>query len=271
MNKFSVLMSLYVKENPLYLKQALQSIFKQTCSPSEVVMMLDGVITKELEEELNNFKKQYPNLLKIFPLLENVGLGIALNEGLKHCNYDIVARMDTDDIAKPNRFEKQLAILENNPKIDIVGAWINEFENEILNVKSIRKLPEFHDDIYQYARRRCPINHPVVMFRKSAVLLAGGYKDFPLFEDYYLWVRMLKNGTNFYNIQESLLFFRFSSDMFKRRGGIKYALSEFRLQKTFYQMGFISYNIFIENVFIRFISRIIPHSLRAILYKKILR
>ena len=127
--------------------------------------------------------------------------------------------MDTDDIAMPERFEKQLAVFKKYPDIDVVGAWINEFEDNVSNIKSVRKLPELPDDIRQFAKRRNPINHPVVMFRKSAVLAAGGYRHFPLFEDYYLWIRMLMNGAKFYNIQESLLYFRFSPEMFKRRGG----------------------------------------------------
>ena len=143
--------------------------------------------------------------------------------------------MDTDDIAKPDRFEKQLAIFLEHPEIDVVGAWIDEFEGEVSNVLSMRKVPEQHENILRFAKGRCPVNHPVVMFRKSAVLKAGGYKHFPLFEDYYLWVRMLMNGARFYNIQESLLFFRFSPDMFRRRGGWRYAVTEVRLQTLFYK------------------------------------
>lgn len=160
---------------------------------------------------------RYP-YLKVLSLVTNRGLGKALNEGLKYCSHELVARMDTDDIAMPERFEKQLAVFKKYPDIDVVGAWINEFEDNVSNIKSVRKLPELPDDIRQFAKRRNPINHPVVMFRKSAVLAAGGYRHFPLFEDYYLWIRMLMNGAKFYNIQESLLYFRFSSEMFKRRG-----------------------------------------------------
>lgn len=168
---------------------------------------------------------RYP-YLKVLSLVTNRGLGKALNEGLKYCSHELVARMDTDDIAMPERFEKQLAVFKKYPDIDVVGAWINEFEDNVSNIKSVRKLPELPDDIRQFAKRRNPINHPVVMFRKSAVLAAGGYRHFPLFEDYYLWIRMLMNGAKFYNIQESLLYFRFSSEMFKRRGGWKYMINE---------------------------------------------
>ena len=216
----SVLLSVYNKENPNYLVKSLDSIFSQTQSPVEVILVKDGPLNNELDGIIDLYVSQYPNL-KVFPLVTNQGLGKALNEGLKHCSYDIVARMDTDDIAKPDRFEKQLAIFEKYSDIDVVGAWIDEFEDDISEVKSVRKLPELPDDIRQFAKRRNPINHPVVMFRKSAVLAAGGYQHFPLFEDYYLWIRMLMNGAKFYNIQESLLYFRFSPEMFKRRGYLR--------------------------------------------------
>lgn len=267
---FSVLLSIYSKEIPYYLTKSLESVFSQTISPTEVVLIKDGPLNDELDNIIDFYVAQYSNL-KVISLEKNQGLGKALNEGLKHCSYDIVARMDTDDIAKPDRFEKQLAVFEKYPDIDVVGAWIDEFEDNISNVKSVRKLPEFHDSIRQFAKRRNPMNHPVVMFRKSAVLAAGGYQHLPLFEDYYLWVRMLMNGAKFYNIQESLLFFRFSPEMFKRRGGWKYAVNEFRFLRMMRNMHFISFVEFIQNIFIRFSTRIIPNSLRSFIYKKILR
>lgn len=266
----SVLLSVYNKENPNYLAKSLDSIFSQTLFSTEVILVKDGPLNNELDSVIDLYVSRYPNL-KVFSLLTNQGLGKALNEGLKHCSYDIVARMDTDDIAKPDRFEKQLAVFEKYSDIDVVGAWIDEFEDDISEVKSVRKLPELPDDIRQFAKRRNPINHPVVMFRKSAVLAAGGYQHFPLFEDYYLWIRMLMNGAKFYNIQESLLYFRFSPEMFKRRGGWRYVISELRFLQKMRQMHFISFSEFMQNLFVRFSIRLIPNSLRAIIYTKLIR
>ena len=268
--KFSVLLSLYYKENPQSLKDSLESIINQTLQANEIVLVKDGPLTKDLELVLDSYSKQNINL-KIVPLAQNKGLGKALNEGLKHCSYEIVARMDTDDIAKPNRFEKQIEVFKSNEEIDVVGTWIDEFEGSPQNIISTRKLPETNKEIYQYAQKRNPINHPTVMFRKQAVIDVGGYKHFPLFEDYYLWVRMLLKGTKFYNIQESLLFFRFSPDMFKRRGGIKYACTEAKFQWELYKLGFISFIKTCINILIRFGTRIIPNSLRGWIYKNILR
>ena len=267
---FSVLLSVYIKEQTTYLRESLNSIFNQTLLPTEVILVKDGPLTNELNQVIEEYSLKYP-ILKLIPLSKNQGLGKALNEGLKHCSCELVARMDTDDIAKPTRFERQIAIFENHPKIDVVGAWIDEFEGSPNNIISTRKLPENHADIYTFAKKRCPINHPVVMFRKSAVIAAGGYQHFPLFEDYDLWIRMLRNGARFYNIPESLLFFRFSPDMFKRRGGWKYAKDEFRFQKKLFRSKFISIFCFIRNVSVRFISRMLPNNLRSILYKKVLR
>lgn len=267
---FSVLLSLYKKEYPSQLRQSLNSLFSQTLPPNEIILVKDGPLTAELDTVVSDYVARY-SILKIVPLPQNQGLGKALNEGLKHCSYDLVARMDTDDIAKPDRFEKQMKVFEEHPELDLVGAWIDEFEETPQHVLSIRRVPETSEQILAYCKKRNPVNHPVVMFRKSAVLAAGGYQHFPLFEDYYLWVRMLKNGAKFYNIQESLLHFRTSPDMFKRRGGWKYAMDELRFQSMMRKMGMIDWKRFILSISIRFPARIIPNGLRGFLYKKIMR
>lgn len=267
---FSVLLSLYKKEHPSQLRQSLNSLFSQTLPPNEIILVKDGPLTAELDAVVSDYVARY-SILKVVPLPQNQGLGKALNEGLKHCSYDLVARMDTDDIAKPDRFEKQMKVFEEHPELDLVGAWIDEFEGTPQHILSVRRVPETSEEIREYCKKRCPVNHPVVMFRKSAVLAAGGYQHFPLFEDYYLWVRMLKNEARFYNIQESLLYFRASPDMFKRRGGWKYAVDELRFQNMMRKMGMIDWKRFIMNAAIRFPARIIPNGLRGFLYKKLMR
>ena len=267
---FSALLSLYIKENPEFLRQSLDSLFHQTLLPDEVILVEDGPLTPELEHVVSEYSARYP-ILKVVPLPQNQGLGKALNEGLKHCSYELVARMDTDDIAKPDRFRRQIQVFEKHPEIDVCGAWIDEFEEDVNQILSTRKLPEHHEEIAAYALSRNPMNHPVVMFRKSSVIAAGGYQHFPLFEDYYLWLRMLKNGAKFYNLQESLLSFRTSPDMFKRRGGWKYAKDEFRFLSMMRKLGMIGWTRFALNVVIRFPIRVMPNCLRGFLYKKVLR
>ncbi len=267
---FSVLLSVYYNECPYFLRQSIDSLFYQSLQPAEVVLVKDGDLTPELDNVITECTAKYMHL-RVVSLRQNQGLGKALNEGLKHCSYDLVARMDTDDIAKPDRFEKQIRAFQEHPELDVVGAWIDEFEGDTSNIVSTRKLPASHDDIFRYAKSRCPVNHPAVMFKKQSVWNAGGYQHFPLFEDYYLWVRMLMNGANFYNIQESLLFFRCSSNMYKRRGGWKYAIDECNFQNKMRQMGFISLQECAKNISIRFTIRILPNFLRTIIYKKVLR
>lgn len=268
--KFSVLCSLYYKESPQALRQSLESIFAQTLLPNEVVLVKDGPLTDELENVLADFLQRY-DTLKIVPLAVNSGLGAALNEGLKHCSYQLVARMDTDDVAKPNRFEQQVQVFKSQPDLDIVSAWIEEFQGDTSHIISVRKLPEIHAEIYEYGKNRCPINHPVVMFKKSAVEKAGGYQPFHLFEDYYLWVRMLMSGAKFYNIQASLLYFRISPDVYKRRGGLKYALSEAKLEKRMHRIGYISFFKMVYNIATRFVVRVLPNGVRGWVYQKMAR
>jgi glycosyltransferase involved in cell wall biosynthesis len=268
---FSVLLSLYTKEQPAFLQQSIQSIFEQTLPPSEVVLVIDGSITTALQEIVDEFKKQYPNVLKIVSLEKNVGLGPALNEGLKHCSCELVARMDTDDICKPDRFEKQIKLFEQNPQIDVMSSWIEEFYDFPDETVSIRKLPETHGELKKWAKSRNPFNHPVIMYKKNKVITSGGYESLGLFEDYILWMKMLKNGAIFYNIQESLLYFRSNKNMYKRRGGLKYAIDECRLQWLFYKRGAISLLVAVKNIAIRFGVRIVPNRLRAYIYKFFLR
>ncbi|WP_288153311.1 glycosyltransferase family 2 protein [Phocaeicola sartorii] len=265
---FSVLLSIYKKEHPAYFKKSLDSIFSQTLLPDEIVLVKDGPLTDELEDLIREYQQKY-SILKVIPLPINQGLGKALNEGLKYCSYDLVARMDTDDISKPDRFEKQIKIFQEHPELDVVGAWIEEFEGDTSKVTSIRKLPEQPSEIYEYGKKRSPINHPCVMYRKSAVLRVGGYHKFP--EDYYLWGYMLKAGCKFYNIQESLLYFRFSRDVFRRRGGWSYAMKELALQCELLRIGYINYRRFVLNVMIRFTTRMMPNRMREIFYKRMLR
>lgn len=267
---FSVLLSIYYKETPSFFRQSLDSIFSQTRLPAEVVLVEDGPLTDELYAIINEYANRY-NILKIIPLPQNVGLGLALNEGLKHCTYELVARMDTDDIAKPDRFEKQLSIFENHPDVDVCSAWIEEFIDEPNNIVSIKKVPEKHWRIIKYAQKRCPVHHPVVMYRKSAVMLVGGYKHLPLMEDYYLWILLMIDGAKFYNIQESLLFFRTSLEMFSRRGGWKYLMTEMRFHILCFKLEFITLGRLILNISVRLPIRLCPNKLRAFLYNGVLR
>ena len=268
MNSFSVLLSVYYKENPSYLVQALDSVFSQTVRASQVVLVKDGILTPELDDVISDFQRRYPELETV-PLPHNSGLGKALDEGLKFCRYDIVARMDTDDISKPERFSKQISYLNEHPEVDVLGAWIEEFSDSPDSIRSVRRVPESNEQIYAFGKKRCPLNHPVVMFRKKAVDAVGGYQHFPLFEDYHLWVRMMLNGSHLHNLQESLLYMRNNSDLFKRRGGWSYMKKELKFERYLLDTGYIGFPCYLMNIGIRSITRMIPNGMRSKVYKMI--
>ena len=203
---FSVLLSLYKKEKPEYLKDALDSIFSQTVKSDDVVLIEDGLLPKELEDIVCNYERHYQEL-HVVRFEKNRGLGIALNEGLKYCKHEIIARADTDDINHQDRFERQLKFLVEHPEYALVSSWIDEFIDTPHTIHSQRRLPEKPKDIYKYGKHRCPVNHPVAMYHRNAVEKVGGYQTDLFPEDYYLWMKMLKAGYKFYNIQDSLLYF----------------------------------------------------------------
>lgn len=267
---FSVLMSVYLKEQPLFLRQSLNSIFKQTFEPNEVILVEDGPLSNGLYAILDEFQSLYPQIIRV-KLSQNGGLGNALNEGLRHCSHELVIRMDTDDICFPDRFEKQIEFMTKHPEVDISSAWLEEFEGDVTNVKTIKKVPASHSEIKTYIKTRNPLNHPAVIFRKSAVERAGGYKHFPLFEDWYLWARMMQCGARFANIQECLLHFRTSSDMFKRRGGMKYAIDSAKFQWMLHKIGLISSYCAIKASLLRGGVYIMPNFMRRWIYSKLLR
>jgi len=270
MNEFSLLMSVYKHEKPEFFSACFDSIYNQSLLPTEIILVEDGPLPAELHEAIEKEEKRFACMRRIV-LEENQGLGIALNKGLEACSCDIVARMDTDDICTPNRFAVQVEFLNAHPEIDVLGAWITEFDYTPSNAIAIRNLPEFHDDIYDFGKSRNPINHPVVMFRKQSVVEAGGYQPFPFFEDYYLWARMLKAGYRFHNLQESLLLFRRSPEMVRRRGGLTYANNEIHFQVTLYKLGYISVFVFLKNICQRYGVRLAPNWIRGLIYKHLLR
>lgn len=268
--KFSVLMSVYYKEDPKYLKEAIESVLDQTVMPSEIVVIKDGKLGDNLNNVLNEFDKKYESLFKFIQFEENQGLGIALRRGVEECSYEIIARMDTDDIAAKNRFERELAIMQEK-NLDIVGSNIVEFDGNIENIISRRNVPDTDESIKSYAKKRNPFNHMTVMYKKSAVLKAGNYKNFLWFEDYNLWIRMIMNGAKMYNIQENLVYARTGASMFERRGGVKYIKREYKMQKEMLKIKFISYKEFIFNILSRSAVRIMPNKLRGFVYMKMLR
>lgn len=271
--KFSVLMSVYIKEKPEYLEESLKSVFNQTLRPNEVILVKDGPLSNELEIIINKFKKD-EEVLKIVELEKNMGLGEALRIGVEKCSYELIARMDTDDICKENRFEEQINCFKENLELDMVGSWTDEFQEVEghIKVESIRKTPEKQKDILKKLKKSNAFNHPTVMYKKNSVLKAGNYsEEFNCLEDYYLWVRMAVNNSKFYNIQKSLIYFRITPGTLKRRGGLKMLKGDIKLHNRFEELDFIKKREKLRNIMIWMIYRIIPSNIRGILQKKIMR
>ena len=264
--KYSVLMSLYKKEKPEYLRIALDSMLKQTIEPDEIVLVEDGPLTDELYEVLSD----YPMLHRIRNE-KNLGLGLALNVGLKQCRNELVARMDTDDCSKPNRCEKQLARFLEKPYLAIVGSHIDEFSGEISNVISQRIVPTTSEDIYKFSKKRSAFNHQAVMYSKTAVLENNGYSDLKRNQDVDLFGRMQFEGYKAENIDEALLLFRSSDELAKRRKSWQNTWSYIATIRKFWKMGYSSFSDYAIVAIAQTGMYLMPVKMQNYIYKKLLR
>ncbi|MBI6191593.1 glycosyltransferase [Providencia rettgeri] len=270
MIKFSVLLSVYKNERAECLELSLNSIaIEQTKKPNEIVLVKDGPLTKKLETIIVDFKKSTEIPVKIISLKNNVGLGNALNEGLRHCSHDWVFRMDTDDISLPHRFEKQINFIINNPKIAILGAHIEEYDNDMTVSIGVRKTPCTHSKIIDYIKSRNPFNHMTVAFRKDVIESVGGYQHHLYMEDYNLWIRVIAAGHQVGNIDEILVNVRGGDSMVKRRKGLVYIKSELQLAKLKIEKNIDSPIGAYSNFTMRSIPRLLPTYMLSKVYKNL--
>ncbi len=268
---YSVLMSVYRKEKPVFLEQAMESIYNQTIKTNDFILVCDGPLNEGLDEVIAEMQKKFGTVLHVHRLPQNSGLGNALNVGIKDCKNALVARMDSDDIAYVDRCERQLQVFAKYPEISVCSGIVEEFTTDPQKVDTRRVPPEKNDEIIKFAKSRNPFNHPCVMYKKSAVEAVGSYQDFYLLEDYYLWLRMLMAGYQGYNLQEPLLHMRAGSDMYRRRSGYRYAKSQIALLCYMRSRGFITYSQLIKGAVLRAGSSLAPNWLRQLMFEKILR
>ena len=268
--KYSVLLSVYEKEKPQNLYDSVQSMLNQTVPPDEIVLVKDGPLTEPLEKVIIELASG--QVIKTISLPENMGLGRALRIGVLSCKNDIVARMDTDDIALPSRCEKQLEVFARKPGVSVVGTAVAEFDGITRETVCYKGAPSGNAGIRRIMKYRNPMNHPTVMFKKADVLAAGNYDEFDLNEDYYLWVRMMQKGFEFENLDEPLVKMRTTNDTYSRRGGLGYFLIQKRLFDYMLETGFINIFEHLFNNAIRFFSRILTtNRMRRYLYIRLLR
>ena len=247
---YSVLMSLYYKEQPDYLEQAISSILNQTIPPSEIVLVCDGPLTEELDSIVNKY--QANPIFKIIKLERNTGLGNALNVGLLECSNEYVLRMDTDDISIPYRAEKEIAALDSGN--DIVGSDVCEFTGDPKNILGYRKVPTSHKEIVKFAKKRNPFNHPSVAFKKDKIISVGNYSpETRYMQDYYLWIRCIQNDCLCANIPESLVLMRSGVGMRARRKGKEYKKSYHLIFKHMLKTKYISFFRYLFNLFSYFL------------------
>lgn len=268
--KISVLMSTYKNDDAIYLKESIDSILNQTLRPDEIVIVIDGAIPKVNMDILLDYSRNN-SLIKLIKLKKNVGLGLALNRGVKECKNELIARMDSDDIADTNRLKLQYDAI-NKYDCDIVGGNISEFVGDKKNIVSYRIVPELDENIKKYMKQRCPMNHVTVMFRKKSVLEAGNYMSWHYNEDYILWIKMFENGCKFYNIQKNLVNVRVGEEMYKRRGGLKYFKSEQNIQKYMLKNNIINYPTYLINIIKRFLLQVVlSNNMRQFVFKNFAR
>lgn len=268
--QFSVSMCVYGKDNPAHFQDAVNSILDQTVKPSEVVLVVDGPVTQELDTIIENFEAN--PIFKVIRLPQNMGHGVARRTGLDNCKCDLVALMDADDLSVRNRFELQLKEFEKCPNLDIVGGNITEFVDNSENIVGKRIVPESDSQIKVYLKKRCPMNQVTVMFKKESVQKAGGYVDWYCDEDYYLWNRMFLANMMFGNVSDILVNVRVGKDMYKRRGSWKYFKSEAKLQGFMLRNRIISIPLYVHNVAMRFLWQVLmPNWLRGRMFQKFAR
>lgn len=269
-NRFSVLIPVYYKEKPEYFSEALASVINQTLKPNEIVVVKDGPLTEDLEEVLSKYDIENPGLFKIVVLESNQGLGVALAKGVEECSYELIARMDSDDISRNDRFEKQIAEFEKDPDLDICGSQIAEFEGTVENVVSHRRVPLKDSEIKRFQKMRSAFNHPSVMYKKSSVIEAGNYLPFQYMQDGMLYVQLFQKEAKGVNLPQELLYFRISNDFFQRRGGIYYYHQYKQVRKVMKDKGYISVLEYNTSLALHFIVAIMPMSLRGIIYRTFL-
>lgn len=266
---FSVLMSVYFKDNAAYLDLAIKSIYlDQVLKPDQIVIVKDGSLNSQLEQVIEKWTSELSDIITIVNIEKNRGLANALNLGLQYCNHEYVARMDADDISVSERFQAQMEYMNSNPELSVISSWIEEYSEDMCRSLGIRKVPEDNELIHRFSKYRNPLNHPAVVFKKSDVLNIGGYPLFDRAQDYALWSLMLNKGFKFGNISQVLLKMRTGKALLSRRGMFHFK-QEAKILKFQKKIGFISYRRYLLNLLMRFLFRVQPNFIKSILYKKI--
>ena len=268
---FSVLISVYKNDDPRFFDEALESVTtRQTLSPDEVVLVVDGPVSDALNAVIAKWKRHKAPNIKVIRSELNVGLAKALNLGLSHCSYEYVARMDSDDVSLPQRFEKEIEYLSRHPDVALLGSWYQQYDSNMQTLLTDRKVPTEMTGIVPYSKTRTPFNHVTAVFKKSAVISVGGYPDIKGYlEDWWIGLRLLKNGYQMANLPEYLVDVRGDREFIGRRGGWKYLKCELANLQAMHQQELLSTFDLLKNLSLRTLVRLLPLPARTLIYKAI--
>lgn len=267
--EYSVLMTVYRGDEPEYLRQSLLSMIRQTKRPDEIILVKDGPVPDSIQIVINDLNRKNEEIIKEVQLEKNVGLGLALNAGIKACRNELIARMDADDISVPVRCEKQVKEFENNKYLDIVGCPVLEFEGSIKNIIGKRNVPLTNKDIYKFAKKRDPFNHPSVMYKKSKLMTVGGYGNYRKNQDTDLWIKLLSNNAICKNINEYLLYFRFDNTTYQKRKNWINTRLLLQIRYKSWKSGFCSIWDLATVVAGQCLTFILPPKIQKIIYKNL--
>lgn len=271
MESYSVLMSVYYKENPVFFAEAIQSMMEQTVRTDDFVIVCDGPLSQELDAVLEVYQTRFPDVIHTVRLPENVGIGAAANIGLRHCKNELVAKMDSDDIAEPFRCEKQLEMFRKDPRLTVVGGFIQEFDQDPGNPFAVRGVPQTNEEIRKFARRRQPFNNQTVMYRRKAVIEVGGYRNLRRCEDYDVYLRLLHSGYYVGNLPETLVKVRVNAQAVSRRASLSTLRGVIVSRGYALKIGYSSLLDFLICVGGELVILVCPGSVQQFIYKKFLR
>jgi GT2 family glycosyltransferase len=260
-------MSTYASEKADNLKISLESLYGQTIAPERIVLVVDGEIDGDQEAVLADFSMNTSGpKLTLVRLPQNGGLAAAMNAGLAYCDCPYVMRMDSDDVCLPDRLEHQVRYMHENPDIDLVSCWSEEF-GEGLPKSQFKVSPTQHEALRQALCWRNVIAHSGILVRTETLRRIGGYRaDFGLLEDYDLYVRLMTAGARFHVIPKVMLRVRTSLSQKQRRGNFKYALKEIKFRLNCLRVGFIKAHQFLLITTLYTAFRIITPGIRQRLY-----
>lgn len=264
----SVLMCVYSGDKVSYFREAMDSMLNQTMRADEIVVVVDGPVGKDMMRFLDEVRKK-DGSVKIVKLPKNVGVGMASNEGLKYCKNELVAKMDADDIAVPERLELQVKAFAKDSKLALLGGQLAEFSESRDKVVSVRRVPTAAKEIKKFARRRSPFNNQTVMYKKSAVLAVGGYPELNRSEDYYLFSKMMAEGYRVKNMAEVLVYFRLDKDAIGRRRTWRHTKEIIRARNEIRKLGISNWLDFVIAAVGQMLVFVLPAFFARWLYRRL--